>query len=218
MSSEHNSLTSQKSEASMMSPITSEASRFVEKGSLYLDVGKPEVDGQIVTVSNGSMGSSPGVKMETENLLSPPKSSFARKPLSPSESKGVGETKKSSFSVQNPANQQLKAAILNFVRMNSEHFDESEANERELNEIDKIQVQVPYQEPLMSASKGKSKQESPENIPENADSSNEADDVDDENLQPNNEFEQLQVTIPREDSSKKLKKQLPTKSFFYTFV
>ena len=214
----NHSITSQKSDISTISPITSETSRFVEKGSLYLDVGKPEVDGQIMTLSNGSMNSSAGFKIDTENLLSLPKSSFSKPLPSPTEHKQVIGAKRFSVTAQNSLNQHfLKAAILNNIRRSSVQNDESEVNDLECKETNEVCMQIPYQKPLMSASKGKGRLQAPDTCLQ-SETSIRVDSIGDEYNQAKDYCYQLEPKTLKRNSSKMIATRTAERKFFYTFT
>ena len=140
---------------SISSPFSS-VSRFIEKNSFVLDVGKPEFNGKLSTLSNASFSNYMIGRLEPESPGSPQKSNFSKKVDSPWEQPVAGPKKLSI--VQHIPNQKfLKAAIINNIRRNSELGDESEAREGEINESSDILTQALYKDLLSTASKGVSR-------------------------------------------------------------
>ena len=99
------------------------ADRFAEKDSLYLDMGKPELNGRTDTLTNGSQNNSLLLQRDPSsnaNVGSGSLSAFAKGGLS--DQKKAGQNK----SFKSPGGQSfLKAAIFRNMEKNRELGDES---------------------------------------------------------------------------------------------
>jgi len=172
--------------------------RYTEKDSLYLDVGKPEMNGKLDSISNGSVNGSlfmKGGDTPTSNNNNSV-SSFAKKAEGASPERLKGQSR--SFKAHTPTvNQQsfLKAAIFNNIAKNTDmggndgsRHDTSPTKIHSLNRHQRHNSDLVLRTgtPYSASSSG----------------SDELDDVGDENCQIDRDFESIKVKTPKKHPSK----------------
>ena len=191
-------------------------SRYVERNSLYLDLGRPEFNGRLSTLSNASFSILTGAKADTESLVSPStpsKSNFAKKVVSPTE---IHPELRKSSGTQNVSSQMfLKTAIFNNIRRNSELGDASEAREGEIDETPKISGRMPYKVSLTLASKGMYGSKL-DQLYSQREACDDSDNIGDEDCVLKKDLDQMQRVMVKKDSTKMLMTQVSTKVSFNT--
>ncbi len=177
------------------------ADRFAEKDSLYLDMGKPELNGRVDTLTSGSQNNSLLLQRDPSsnaNVGSGSLSAFA-KGSNLSDQKKSGQNK----SFKNPGGQSfLKAAIFRNMEKNREMGDESKEDPSPLRDKEdftqkdrRFSEHTPKTNDLWSPTSQR-RSSSPEN--------DGSDDISNENPQVQMNVEKIKIGTPDKHPSKML--------------
>jgi len=167
-----------------LSPLTPNKSRFTVKRSIYIDQGQPEMNGNINTLSHGSMNNSLLMRPDDVNSNPGTVSSFAKKDPKDQFSNLKTKGQSRSFKVQNTNQTFLKAAIFNNMHKNQEGGDE----ENKKSEFSNMRQYRKYSDDPTKEFNGK-RTVSPD--------SSELNDSDNENCQIERDFKKFQEFNPK---------------------
>lgn len=169
-----------------LSPLTPHKSRFTVKRSIYIDQGQPEMNGNIATLSNGSMNNSLLMRPEEVNSNPGTVSNFAKKDPKDQFSNLKTKGQSRSFKVQNTNQTFLKAAIFN--NMNKNHEGGGAEEETKKSEFSNMRQYRKYSDDPSKIGHG-TRGVSPD--------SSELNDSDNENCQIERDFQRFQDFRPK---------------------